>query len=103
MPRIRAAGCGVLETNPMRPPVFIVGTGRCGSTMVSSIVRLHPRLLSLSEFFASLAGRAFTLRNPDGEQFWHLLSRLSPVAARMFAKGYTMRELLYHFGPGARF
>jgi Sulfotransferase family len=87
----------------MRPPVFIVGTGRCGSTMVSSIVRLHPRLLSLSEFFASFAGRAFTLRNPDGEQFWQLLSRLSPIAARMFAKGYTMRELLYDFGPGARF
>jgi len=87
----------------MRPPVFIVGTGRCGSTMVSSIVRLHPRLLSLSEFFASLAGRAFTLRNPDGEQFWQLLSRLSPIAARMFARGYTMRELLYDFGPGARF
>jgi hypothetical protein len=71
----------------MEPPVFIVGTGRCGSTMMSNLVRMHPRLLSLSEFFMSLGGRAFTLREPDGERFWRLLSRLPPIAGRMLAKG----------------
>jgi putative sulfotransferase len=87
----------------MKPPVFIVGTGRCGSTMMSNLVRMHPRLLSLSEFFMSLGGRAFTLREPDGERFWRLLSRLPPLAGRMLAKGEPMEEVLYGFGDGARF
>ena len=87
----------------MEPPVFIVGTGRCGSTMMSNVVRLHPRLLSLSEFFTSLAGHAFTLREPDGERFWMLLTRLSPIAGTMLAQGGAMEEVLYRFGDGARF
>jgi putative sulfotransferase len=87
----------------MEPPVFIVGTGRCGSTMMSNLVRLHPRLLSLSEFFMSLGGRAFTLQEPDGERFWRLMSWLPPIAGRMLAKGPPMEEVLYGFGNGARF
>jgi putative sulfotransferase len=87
----------------MEPPVFIVGTGRCGSTMMSNVVRLHPRLLSLSEFFTPLAGRAFTLKNPDGEHFWRLLSTLSPTAGKMLARGGPIEELLYKFDTGARF
>ena len=74
--------------------MFIVGTGRCGSTMMSSVVRLHPRLLSLSEFFTSLAGRAFTLREPDGERFWKMLTTLSPIAGKMLAMGGAMDEVL---------
>lgn len=31
--------------------VIIVGTGRCGSTALTNMVRLHPRWLSISEFF----------------------------------------------------
>ena len=42
----------------MEPPVFIVSTGRCGSTMMSDIARLHPKLLSLSEFFVSLSNKS---------------------------------------------
>jgi hypothetical protein len=87
----------------MEPPVFIVGTGRCGSTMMSNLVRLHPRLLSLSEFFMSLGSRAFTLREPDGERFWRLLSRLPPIGGKMLAKGAPIEEVLYGFGADARF
>ncbi|MGH6962431.1 MAG: sulfotransferase family protein, partial [Dongiaceae bacterium] len=83
--------------------MFIVGTGRCGSTMMSNLVRLHPRLLSLSEFFTPLAGRAFTLKEADGERFWKLLTTLSPIAGEMLAKGEPMEEVLYGFGDGARF
>jgi putative sulfotransferase len=87
----------------MESPVFIVSTGRCGSTMMSDIVRLHPRLLSLSEFFVSLSNRAFVGRSLDGEKFWDILSTLSPTVSRMFAKGYRVDRLLYRFGPDARF
>ena len=31
---------------------FVVGTGRCGSTLVSNMLNLHKEVLSLSEFFA---------------------------------------------------
>jgi hypothetical protein len=33
---------------------FVVGTGRRGSTMVSAILREHPDVLSMSEFFGTL-------------------------------------------------
>ena len=71
--------------------------------MMSNIIRMHPRLLSLSEFFANLAGRAFMLKNPDGEQFWRLLSVPSPIAGRMLAASGNTEEVLYPFGNGARF
>jgi len=87
----------------MDPPVFIIGTGRCGSTMMSNIVRLHPRLLSLSEFFTPLAGRAFVHGRLDGDGFWRLLTTLSPIAGKMLAKGGPIEELLYRFGADARF
>jgi putative sulfotransferase len=50
-----------------------------------------------------MAGRAFTLREPDGERFWRLLTTLSPIAGKMLAKGGPMEEVLYAFGNGARF
>lgn len=71
--------------------------------MMSNIIRMHPRLLSLSEFFANLAGRAFMLKHPDGEQFWRLLSVPSPIAGRMMAASGNTEEVLYPFGNGARF
>jgi hypothetical protein len=39
------------EARTARPGVFVVSTGRCGSTMLSNMLRLNPGILSLSEFF----------------------------------------------------
>ena len=36
------------------PGVIVVSTGRCGSTMLSNMLRLNPEILSLSEFFSLL-------------------------------------------------
>ncbi|MGH6887152.1 MAG: sulfotransferase domain-containing protein [Geminicoccales bacterium] len=71
--------------------------------MMTDIVRLHPKLLSLSEFFVSLSNRSFTSRMLDGEQFWNVLSVLSPTVSQMFAKGSRVDRLLYKFGPNSRF
>ena len=45
---------------PPIPPVLVLNTGRCGSTMISDILNRHPRILSLSEFFSFNGLAAFT-------------------------------------------
>ena len=38
----------------MSVPTFIVGTGRCGSTMLSNMLRDHAKVLSRSDCLAPL-------------------------------------------------
>lgn len=84
-------------------PVFIVGTGRCGSTIFSNMVRLHPELLSVSEFFTSVASRAFRGRHPTGETVFRRLNTLSPGGRALLANGLLVDEFLYPLGPEARY
>jgi len=60
-------------------PLFVVGTGRCGSTMLSRMLDLHPALLSLSEFFTALKHQAFSSATLDGPGLWQVLNSPSPV------------------------
>ncbi|MHC3475022.1 sulfotransferase [Streptomyces sp. 7R007] len=58
-----------------RPPMCLVlGTGRCGSTALSEILRGHPEVLSVSELFAGLRGRDLTERDMEGGEFWRLIA-----------------------------
>ena len=84
-------------------PVFIVSTGRCGSTMLSNMVRMHPRLLSVSEFFSALAAGALRQRTMDGERAFRLLNTPRPAARALLGGGLRIPEFLYPFGPGARY
>ena len=43
---------------------FVIGTGRCGSTMLSAILQAHPDALSMSEFFGT--GKEGTCASRDG-------------------------------------
>ncbi len=84
------------------PPVFIFSTGRCGSTMVSQMLKRHPDILSISEFFAALGQNAFAGKKVAGDSMWRLYSepgkRMSIIARESFG------ELLYPFNdPDARF
>ena len=84
------------------PPVFVLSTGRCGSTMVSNILNRHPRVLSLSEFVSYLGMRAFRYRRPTGNWMWDLYSRHRIRTGLMVRESYE--ELLYPFDePGVRF
>jgi putative sulfotransferase len=65
----------------MDAPFFIVGTGRCGSTMLSEFLQEHDSVLSLSEFFCfatDLGGRiayCFPSGVLDGSQLWQVSVR----------------------------
>ena len=91
-------------------PVFIVGTGRCGSTMLSNILREHPAILSLSEFFASVTDvwtripQTFPEGTIPAYQFWEILSTHYPQQNVLIRLGIEVDELLYPYRtPSSRF
>lgn len=78
-----------------KQPIFIVGTGRCGSTLLSNILNKNEDLLSLSEFFVSLHPAAFQNQVLDGSEFWEVLSRPNPVANILLQNNLGTPEILY--------
>ena len=81
------------------PPVFIVGTGRCGSTLISNLINMHPDILSLSEVFVSFATEGLVHRNMDGKRFWKLLTEASPVLRAAINPTRSPVEFTYEFTP----
>jgi hypothetical protein len=85
-------------------PAFIVGTGRCGSTMLSDIVRRHPGILSISELFAfaaDLGGRiaeTFPDGDVDAEQVRAIVAAAHPRQTLMHRHDAVMDEVLYRRG-----
>ncbi|HVC77276.1 MAG TPA: sulfotransferase [Candidatus Micrarchaeaceae archaeon] len=85
-------------------PVFVVSSGRCGSTLLSNMLRLHPDILSLSEFLIMLMPGAFAGAGPiQGPQFWAMLSTPRKRMTMMYRLGIPFDEVLYRPGPGTRF
>src|ERR1044072_5512427 len=86
-----------------RPLTFVVGTGRCGSTALSEVLRLHPHVLSLSELMASLEPSALP-EGPlpegpvSGEEFWEVLAGPPAFANRLIREGFGLPEHTY---PGS--
>lgn len=68
---------------------FVVGTGRCGSTMFSQILRKHPDILSLSELFMSLEPYPFPEQPVTGEEFWRLLVTPRPCTTVILRDAFT--------------
>jgi hypothetical protein len=93
----------------MSTPTFVVGTGRCGSTMLSNMLREHPKVLSLSEFFAFVGEggfepRAFLPHAIDGLKFWSIIAAKGELASFNLRHRVPMAERLYPFDdPAARF
>lgn len=64
---------------------YVVGTGRCGSTMLSRILQGHPEVLSLSEFWniflqqdERLTTRPVPTEAMTGAEYWQLITRIDP-------------------------
>lgn len=78
------------------PPTFVVGTGRCGSTLVSAVLRAHPDILSVSEFFTVLGREAaFHPDVLDGPGFWAHVSTPREEAMALLRAGVQVLEVLF--------
>ncbi len=83
--------------------VFVIGTGRCGSTLISNMLRQHPRVTSISEFISFVTdlgcqvGATFPEGNVDGAWFWKLISTAWPRQNIMLRHDVAMDEVLYPF------
>ncbi len=85
-------------------PVLVLSTGRCGSTMISEMLNLHPSILSLSEWFSFLVFKTFSNKNVDGAGFWELLSGQWKGLRALLSQEKVMKEIIYPFdSPNARF
>ena len=90
-------------------PVFIVGTGRCGSTMLSNMLNDHADVLSVSEFLVTASDlgsripQAFPETCMDARQVWSILGGCHPKSTLMLRHGIEMDEMLYPLAPESRF
>ncbi|MCK6517342.1 sulfotransferase [Myxococcota bacterium] len=90
----------------MSAPVLVLGTGRCGSTLLSEILRDHPTILSVSEliaFVTDLGSRipeVLPRGEVDGATFWSWLAGPQPLQSTLLAHGLRMKEVIYPFERG---
>jgi len=86
-----------LETGE-RVQRFVVGTGRCGSTLLSRMLAECPGVASLFEFFNGLDfERRFAPEPISGAAFAELISREQPMATAVLRRGYRVEEIVYPF------
>jgi len=78
--------------------------------MLSNMLREHPRILSLSEFYGIQVdggGRlteSFSRDRMDGPRFWDMVAAIGPFTTFWLRHGITCTEWLYPCdAPGARF
>jgi hypothetical protein len=84
---------------------FIVGTGRCGSTLLSTMIAKNPAVLSLFEFFNGLDGTRRFQREPmPGAAYRDLICEVHPFLHMVLERGYDVPEVTYPFeAKGVRF
>lgn len=83
---------------------FIVGTGRCGSTLLSRMLAEHPGALSIFELFNGLDfARRFAPEPIDGRSFGALIAAEQPFVTAVLRRGYPVAEITYPFDAGGRY
>jgi hypothetical protein len=77
---------------------FVVGTGRCGSTLLSQMLGRCPQVLSIFEFFNGLdMTRRFASEPVSGGDFASLLSQEHPFVTMVVSRGYPVPEIVYPY------
>ncbi len=82
---------------------FLVNASRSGSTMMSTILRRHPEVLSLSELMTMQGSRALLPGTISGDAFWRQLATPTTIMRHLANPDSAPDEFLYHKVPGGRF
>ncbi len=81
---------------------FVVGTGRCGSTLLSRMLGKAPEVVSLFEFFNGLdMSERFSPGPISGKVLAELISREQPFVTAVLRRGYPVEEITYPFADEA--
>ncbi len=90
--------------------IFVVGSGRCGSTLLSSMLQRHPDVVSISEFFTFVTDLGCRVEESfpgglvSGADFFALIGTAWPRQNLMLRHDVVMDEVLYPWrDPGMRF
>lgn len=84
---------------------FVVGTGRCGSTLLSRMLSHDEGVLSLFEFFSGI-DQFFRFRTDPvgGPELAERLVEDHPMLTMALSRGYEVPEVAYPFdAPGVRY
>ncbi len=86
------------------PARFVVGTGRCGSTLLSRMLAMNQQVLNVFELFSGLdTSFRFADRPVPGPELAHHLRLDHPMLTMVMRRGGEVPEVVYPFGaPGAR-
>ncbi len=77
---------------------FVVGTGRCGSTLMSKMLDQHAATLGLNEVFTGLDwGRRFVAGEVPGAEVADILDTPNHVIDLVVGRGYDAEEVTYRF------
>jgi hypothetical protein len=87
----------------LSPGAFVLGTGRCGSTLISNALELHRAVLSLSDVFLTMYPYGFPEGALTGAEFWSLLSAIHAPGKILLGIGEEPAEFLYPVDGGGRF
>jgi len=87
------------------PARFVVGTGRCGSTLLSRMLATNRKVLNIFELFSGLdTSFRFTDRPVPGAELAHHLRLDHPMLTMVMKRGGEVPEVVYPFGaPGSRY
>lgn len=77
---------------------FIIGTGRCGSTLLSRMLALSPEMVSIFEFFNGLHGSGrFDPEPISGDALWKIVTQSHVFVTMVTSRGYDVEEVAYPF------
>ena len=83
---------------------FIVGSGRCGSTLLSRMLACHSTVASLCEFFNGLdMARRFAPEPIAGAELAELVGAEQPFVTAVLRRGYEVPEIVYPFERSGRY
>ena len=79
---------------------FVVGTGRCGSTLLSLLLAEHREVVSLHELFTGLDwGRRFATGPVTGAELAELITAEQPVTTEVMKRGHVTDEIFHAVTP----